>query len=855
MPTFVEIAVNVPQVSGVFHYHLPPELEGQTQPGQLVIVPFGPAFTQGVILDTVAQPEVAETKAVISLLDRTPVLTPVQIALARQLATSTLTPLAAWSSLFVPAGLSQGSENVYSLTGDWQDRLSDTRHPVSATARRLVLLLERRGELRSGQIDQSFRQVDWRPAAEQLRRRGVLASRAVLPDIKVRPKTVRTVALGCTPGEAQAQLPGLGRAGTPALERRQAVIRYLLDETGPVDVAWVYAASRANLADLHYLEKRGLIRLGQSETWRDPLDALATITAPSASPSPSIPELTADQLTAWKVLAEQIDRANQHRPVQPCLLHGVTGSGKTELYLRAVAETLRLGRQAIVLVPEIALTPQTVLRFMSRFPGQVGLLHSQLGEGERFDTWRRACSGALQVIVGPRSALAVPFSNLGLIILDECHDDSYYQSEPPFYDAREIAPLYAQLAHAVCIFGSATPNTTSTFLASQHAWKYLKLPQRILGYSEITQVSEPASPASSAGAAELPPVQIVDMRQELKSGNTSIFSQALQSGLEHVLTAKQQAILFLNRLGTATYVFCRDCGATIECPNCDLPLVYHDQPPIRPPGSPPLLSCHHCGYRRQSPKKCPVCGSTRIRQVGTGTEKVEAEVKALFPKARTLRWDATTTQRKGAHEQILSQFSARQADILVGTQMLAKGLDLPYVTLVGAVLADTGLNLPDYRSGERTFQVLTQVAGRAGRSPLGGQAFLQTFQPDNYILQAAAQHNYKSFYQRELEYRRELGYPPFVRLLRLEYRHTDAARAEEAAQGQAIQIRAWLAADAHPATQLIGPAPCFFTRLGRLYRWQLILKGPDPVSFLKPHLSSWRSLQEWRIEINPPNLL
>jgi len=555
------------------------------------------------------------------------------------------------------------------------------------------------------------------------------------------------------------------------------------------------------------------------------------------------------------VLAEQINTAHQRHPVQPCLLHGVTGSGKTELYLRAVSETLRLGRQAIVLVPEIALTPQTVLRFMSRFPGQVGLLHSQLSEGERFDTWRRARSGALQVIVGPRSALAVPFPNLGLLILDECHDDSYYQSDPPFYDAREIAPVYAQLAHAVCIFGSATPNTTNTYLASQHTWRYLKLPQRILGYSQIAQNSEPASPASSAVAAELPSVQIVDMRQELKSGNTSIFSLALQSGLEHVLAAKQQAILFLNRLGAATYVFCRDCGETIKCPNCDLPLVYHDLPPIRPPGSPPLLSCHHCGYRRQSPKKCPVCGSTRIRQVGTGTEKVEDEVKALFPKARTLRWDATTTQHKGAHELILSQFSARQADILVGTQMLAKGLDLPYVTLVGAVLADTGLNLPDYRSGERTFQVLTQVAGRAGRSPLGGQAILQTFQPDNYIIQAAAQHNYKSFYQRELEYRRELGYPPFVRLLRLEYRHTDAARAEETAQGQARQIRAWLAADAHPATQLVGPAPCFFTRLGRQYRWQLILKGPDPERFLKSHLADWRNLQEWRIEFNPPNLL
>ena len=349
------------------------------------------------------------------------------------------------------------------------------------------------------------------------------------------------------------------------------------------------------------------------------------------------------------------------------------------------------------------------------------------------------------------------------------------------------------------------------------------------------------------------------MRQELKSGNTSIFSQALQSGLEEVLSAGQQAILFLNRLGAATYVFCRDCGESIKCPNCDIPLIYHDQPPIRTPGGPPLLSCHHCGYRRQLPRKCPVCGSTRIRQYGTGTEKVEAEVMSLFPQARTLRWDATTTRRKGAHDLILRQFSARQADILVGTQMLAKGLDLPYVTLVGAVLADTGLNLPDYRSGERTFQVLTQVAGRAGRSPLGGQAILQSFQPENYVIQAAAQHNYKSFYQQEIEYRRELGYPPFVRLLRLEYRHPDAGKAEEEARLLARQLQAWLAADAHPATQLVGPAPCFFARLGRQYRWQVIIKGPDPLHFVQAHLAGgqpgWRGLQDWRIELNPPNLL
>ena len=852
MTIYVEIAVNVPQISGVFHYHLPPELEGQTQPGQLVIVPFGKQFSQGVILDHIAQPEVAETKAVHALLDKTPVLTPLQIALARQLAANSLIPLAAWIGLFTPPGISQQAEMLYSLAANWQARWDEHLRQPSAIAHRLVQMLQKRGELRSRQIDYALRQVDWRPTADRLVRRGVLTSRAVLPEPSVRPKTARTIQLACTPAEAQAQLPDLGRP--PALQRRQAVIRYLLEESGPVNVAWVYADSRAKPEDLRYLERRRLVALGESQVWRDPIESLLAAEDKSASSAP-LPELTPDQRAAWTVIAEQVAAAQMRQPVQPCLLHGVTGSGKTELYLRAVAETLRLGRQAIVLVPEIALTPQTVRRFLSRFPGRVGLLHSQLGEGERFDTWQRARSGALQVIIGPRSAIGAPFPNLGLIILDECHDDSYYQSETPYHDVREIAPLYAQMANAVCIFGSATPNVTHTYLASQHIWKYLKLPRRILAHRQVISPADVFDQPAPPETGELPPVQIVDMRQELKSGNSSIFSRALQSGLEQVLSAGQQAILFLNRLGTATYVFCRDCGESVKCPNCDTPLIYHDLPPMRTPGSPPLLGCHHCGYRRQMPRYCPHCGSARIRQYGTGTEKVEAAIKARFPQARTLRWDATTTRRKGAHDLILSQFTSRQADILVGTQMLAKGLDLPYVTLVGAVLADAGLNLPDYRSGERTFQLLTQVAGRAGRSPLGGQAILQTFQPENYAIQAAAQHNYKTFYQREIEYRRELGYPPFVRLLRLEYRHPQAARAEEEAQNMAQRLRAWLAAGAYPATQLVGPAPCFFARLGRQYRWQIIIKGPDPVQFIQEHIDKGRGLADWRVELNPPNLL
>ena len=337
-------------------------------------------------------------------------------------------------------------------------------------------------------------------------------------------------------------------------------------------------------------------------------------------------------------------------------------------------------------------------------------------------------------------------------------------------------------------------------------------------------------------------MNVVDMREELKAGNRSIFSLALQHGLADVLNKKQQAILFLNRLGSATYVFCRECGETLRCPNCETNLTYHA-------GKESLL-CHHCGYQRNSPKTCPNCSSSQIRHYGMGTERVENEVLKLFPQARTLRWDWETTRHKGAHEIILSHFINQRADILVGTQMLAKGLDLPLVTLVGVVLADVGLNLPDYRAGERVFQVLAQVAGRAGRSPLGGQVILQTFDPEHYIIQAAAGHDYASFSEQELGYREQLGYPPFSRLVRLEYRHRDNQQAEQEAQRMAGMLRELIDTLARRGTTLIGPLPCFYARRDGEYRWQLILRGPDPASMLLD-----QKLGDWRVETNPQALL
>lgn len=853
MSIFLEIAVNIPQVSGSFHYHLPAEMEGKVGAGHLVEVPFGRQTVQGVVMRPVSEPEVEQTRPVGALLDPQPVLTAAQLALASELAESVYAPLAAMIGLMLPPGLGQTADMLYTLTGAVVEEATELK---TKTAERLASLLRERGALRGRQIDVHLRHVNWRPIAQGMIKKGMLTAQAMLPSPTVKPKTVRTVQLACPPEVADAAMAELGRPGSPVLARRQALLRFLLREPEPVDVAWAYAESGCKVDDLHFLAERGLALLGESETWRDPLAGLAFVPTQALT-------LTHDQQAVWDVVRLGLQAAASGQAVPPFLLHGVTGSGKTEIYLQAVEEVLRLGRQAIVLVPEIALTPQTVRRFVARFPGRVGLMHSNLSPGERYDTWRRARLGLLSVIVGPRSALFTPFDRLGLIVVDECHDDSYYQSDPPFYNARQAAILYARLAGAACLMGSATPDIVTRARAEQGKYTYLQLPARVLAHREAVKRFEEAQNSAGfyhpfeadAETIDLPPVQVVDMRSELQSGNTSMFSRALQSALGETLDKGQQAILFLNRRGTATYVFCRDCGESIRCPRCDLPLTLHLETHApaatqSTASAATTLTCHHCGYQRKMPVKCPACGSPKIRQYGTGTEKVEAEVQAQFPRARTLRWDYETTRQKGAHEIILSHFSNRRSDVLIGTQMIAKGLDLPLVTLVGVVLADVGLSMPDYRAAERTFNVLTQVAGRAGRSPLGGRVVLQTFQPENFVIQTAAQHDYDRFYRNEMEERRKLGYPPYGKLVRLEYREARLPEAEAAAHKMAAQLKSWIAAGERRATELIGPAPCFFARLGGLYRWQIILRGPDPASLLRD-----RPLANWRVEVEPVSLL
>lgn len=838
MTVFVEVAVDVPQVDTLFTYHLPPELESRVQVGQLVVVPFGARQVTGVVVTCSRASTVPQTRPVIALLDPQPVVTPQQIALAQRMADHTLQPLSACLRLMLPPGATALTDTCYRLTAVGE---SEPLEALSPAQQRLVRLLRHRGPLRARQIDRALPRTAWRRSAQALRKRGWLQSEPVLRPPAARPRLAWWAApLPHPPADASARL---GRPGSAARARREALWRYLQQHPAPQPADVLRRATGCSLQDLRRLEQLGLVRLFRQVQWRDPL---VTYTYVPDHPPP----LTADQQAAWEVIRRALESARQGHTPRPILLHGVTGSGKTEIYLQAIAHVLEQGQQAVFLVPEIALTPQTVQRVLNRFPGRVGLLHSRLSAGERYDTWRRVRDGEIAVLVGPRSALFAPFSRLGLIVVDESHDEAYAQQEtPPLYHARDVAVTYAALWPAVCLLGSATPDVTSTYRVERGDWVGLRLPARILAHqAAIARLTGPDTPGTryhplegEAQTAPLPPVQVVDMRAELRAGNRSIFSRALQQALETVLAAGEQAILFLNRRGAASYVFCRDCGQDLRCPRCSLPLTYH----LAPTG----LRCHHCGYERQLPKRCPACGSTRIRHYGLGTERVEAAVRQHFPQARLLRWDRDTTKRKGAHAEILARFAAGEANVLIGTQMLAKGLDLPRVTLVGVLLAEVGLGLPDYRAGERVFQVLTQVAGRAGRSPLGGQVILQTFQPEHYVIQAAAHHDYAAFYRRELRERARLGYPPFSQLVRLVCQDTDEARVRRQVFRLAEQVRRWAAEAAVPLT-LIGPAPCFFARRGGWFRWHLILRGPNLIPLLRG-----RSLPTSLVEVNPVSLL
>ena len=814
MTTFLEIAVLASSTKSVFHYRLPEEW-GRLETGCLVVVPFGNRRVQGVVLGEVARPEVAETRPVEEVLDPLPVLTPQQLRLARWMSTYYRATLDSCLSAMLPPGLAQHAEGLYELaTPDF--------HPEKSLEQRLVKLLAERGPLRSGQIRRAFGPLNWEREAQRLVRAGAIRRRSILPPPSVRPKKIRMVQMALAPREAAAAIESLRLGSIPsnrraATERRARVFESLLGEGKPLAAEWVYAASGAHLDDLRDMAEEGWVDLTYEETTRDPLSGRSF---PAAVP----PVLTGEQETAL----QPILAALLARQAERFLLFGITGSGKTEVYLRAAKAVVENGRRAIVLVPEIALTPQMVQRFGARFPGRLGLVHSQLSAGERYDVWRRARAGHLDVVLGPRSALFAPLPDIGLIVLDEEHDASYKSGNSPYFQARETAWEYAKALGAVCILGSASPDLETYYRAREGRMQMLKLTRRV-------------SDSLPAGEApQLPQVEIVDMRRELRTGNRSMFSRTLFSSLEDCLRRKEQAILFLNRRGTASAVVCRSCGRSVECPRCGLPLTAHGD----------VLICHHCNYQRGIPVRCPLCDSPAIRPLGVGTRQVETEVRRLFPEARTLIWDRDAVEEAGEQDILLEHFASHRADVLIGTQMIAKGLDLPRVTLVGMVLADIGLLLPDFRAPERVFQVLLQVAGRAGRADRPGKAVLQTYLPEHYALTHAANHDYTGFAEEELKNRRRLGYPPFQNLVRLLFTHSDEPEARRKTEAMAEMLRARIVEQERVETSLIGPAPCFFAKIRGRYRWQIVLRGPQPAALIDVPLPDG-----WLIDVDPVTLL
>lgn len=570
--------------------------------------------------------------------------------------------------------------------------------------------------------------------------------------------------------------------------RQADLLEYMVGQDGHASLPQLVAALGDGIRPAIKVGlERGWLAAGESQKRRDPFAGEAV-----AMQAP--PELTPEQKEALSSIQQELIAPAIFR--QPVLIHGVTGSGKTELYLRAITAVQEQGRQAICLVPEIALTPQMIGRFRARFGAKVAVLHSALSAGEKFDEWQRIRRGEVSIVVGARSAIFAPFDNVGLIIIDEEHEHSYKQESPtPCYHAREVAEERARLEEALLVLGSATPALESFHKARSGQYRLVSMLHRV-------------------DIRPMPEVTLVDMRDELKGGNKSIFSRALQEALDRTMAAGEQAILFLNRRGYNTFIMCRSCGDAVTCPNCAVAMTYHlgDN----------HLACHYCDHITPVPKLCPTCTSQQVRHMGAGTERVEEELNRLYPRIRVARMDVDTTRRKGSHATILKAFGDRKVDVLVGTQMIAKGLDFPEVTLVGVVLADTSLNLPDFRAAERTFQLVTQVAGRAGRALKPGRVLVQTYQPDHYSLLAAREHDYDGFYAQEVKQRQERDYPPFSHLI-----HLVASGEEEKQVIETAQAVAALLLGHRFGGEVLGPAPAPLAKLRGQHRHHLVLKGKD----------------------------
>lgn len=769
-----------------FDYVVPEEWHNLIECGSRVKVPFGPRSVLAFVVALKDHTDVPlnKIKPIAQILDIEPVLNDEMLALAKWLKEQTICYEIDALQVMLPSALRAKYEKIVHLNSD-----------VQALNLKLQAIFEKSEKVNFKLFEKENVLLELK---EAIQLGHVTVENSVKQQGKV--KEIRKVRIASD----EALLAELEENIPNRAAKQKQLIAWMRKHKGEVlSPADICSAVGVTAAVLQAVIERGAAQFIKEEVYRDPFTKDVQKT--------DFLQLTDEQANALLKIKSAMD---DQRP-ETFLLHGITGSGKTEVYLQAIQHTLLEGKEAIVLVPEISLTPQMTERFRSRFGELVAVMHSGLSVGEKYDEWRKIQQGKVKVVVGARSAIFAPFENVGLIILDEEHESTYKQEDSPRYHARDVAIWRSKFHHCPVILGSATPSLESFARAKKNRYTLLTLKQR-------------------AKNQALPFVQIVDMRAELKGGNRSMFSEALIEGIRIRLEKREQIVLFLNRRGYSSFVLCRDCGTVVECPNCDISLTYHR--------STEKIKCHYCGYEEFVPQTCPQCQSEHIRFFGTGTQKVEEELYKLFPEARVLRMDVDTTKQKGAHETILDAFGKGQADILLGTQMIAKGLDFPNITLVGVLSADTSLHLPDYRAAERTFQLLTQVSGRAGRHEKPGEVVVQTYTPEHYAIELSKEQLYEPYYEREMLTRHQAGYPPYYYLALVQVSHEDVMMAAEYAARATEYLRSNLSFN----VSIIGPTTASISRLQNRYRYQCLIKykiEPNLIPVLLQLIKLYRS--EW----------
>ena len=809
---FAEVAVlsGSPQ-RGTFTYAVPDDLP--LRRGMAVSVPWRSRWAVGVVLEIADRSEVAEPRPIARILDAEPLLSQRQLDLAAWIAERYLAPIGACLALFLPPGAPS------------RPRAKDTFRPLVPTkprrSKRLVLSIteaalrerlrnwSRSKRSRPGDLLEALAEAGGAVSVEDARSMigGAGALDRWLEGTSLARLADEGVRLTVDPETASSAADSLRRT---ASERRQMLLLEAL-AGGALNATEARRSSGATRADIDALEQQGLLhRAGEP--------------APALNPEAiSAPQLTVEQSSAVRAVVDTLNGGDGGG----FLLHGVTGSGKTEVYLAAVERALELGRGAVVLVPEIALAPQTIARFEARFPGQVAVRHSALSRSEAREQWRQVHAGEKRILIGARSALFGPVQHLGLVILDEEHEWTYKQVDPqPRYHAGAVAREMARGWGVVTLLGSATPDLVTMSLARSRDLTLLELPQRL------------QSDAGAPRPIPLPVVDVVDMREELAAGVRSVFSRELDAAVSDALQSGEQVLLFLNRRGMSALV-CRACGETVACRRCEIAMTLHQ------PG--PYLLCHECGERRAAPSSCAACGDQRIGAMSFGTAQLESEVRRRWGDVAITRWDRDSVNAAGSHDEILAEFAQGRSQVLIGTQMIAKGLDLPGVTVAGVVNADLSLRESEYTASERTFQLLSQVAGRAGRGALGGRVIIQTYAPDHPAVTAAASHDYEAFYQQEMRLRAMLDYPPFGRLARLTVSRSTSDEADAEAARVASELSALRARTGGPVADVIGPAPARPARRRGQWRRQLLLKGDDPSALLH----SAELGRGWTIDVDP----